>query len=335
MTLSLLDRDVAVDLGTSAVRVHRRGAARTIDEPALLARHRATGRPVAFGHDALRIVGRNPAPIDVTRPIVDGTVADVVGCEQLLRLVFDRALARRRLFARRPGVLVAVPAATTGLERRAVQHAVEAAGARPPVVVMEAPLAAAIGAGLPVEEAYGSMIVDVGRGITEAAVVCLGAPITSASTRVGGARVDRVIADCLRDRYDVAVGEVTAEHTKIALRAACDERRQTLDVRGVDVDTGLPRTVRVDVADLVDALRDPIEAIVTTVRNALDGAPPTLAADVMEEGIFLTGGGALLVGLAERLSDATGITVTTAADPRAAVINGARQCLDVTHRLGG
>jgi rod shape-determining protein MreB len=290
---------------------------------------------VAFGHDALRIVGRNPAPIDVTRPIVDGTVADVVGCEQLLRLVFDRALARRRLFARRPGVLVAVPAATTGLERRAVQHAVEAAGARPPVVVMEAPLAAAIGAGLPVEEAYGSMIVDVGRGITEAAVVCLGAPITSASTRVGGARVDRVIADCLRDRYDVAVGEVTAEHTKIALRAACDERRQTLDVRGVDVDTGLPRTVRVDVADLVDALRDPIEAIVTTVRNALDGAPPTLAADVMEEGIFLTGGGALLVGLAERLSDATGITVTTAADPRAAVINGARQCLDVTHRLGG
>jgi rod shape-determining protein MreB len=334
MTLSLLDRDVAVDLGTSAVRVHRRGAEQTIDEPALLARHRATGRPVAFGHDALRIVGRNPAPIDVTRPIVDGTVADVVACEQLLRLLFDRAFTRRR-FGRRPSALVVVPAATTGLERRAVQHAVEAAGARPPVVVMEAPLAAAIGAGLPVEEAYGSMIVDVGRGITEAAVVCLGAPITSASTHVGGARVDLVIAHCLRDRYDIAVGEVTAEHTKIALRVACDTGRETLDVRGVDVHTGLPRTVCVDVAHLLDALRDPIEAIVTTVRNALDGAPPTLAADVMEEGIFLTGGGALLVGLAERLSDATGVAVTTAADPRGAVINGARQCLDVTHRLGG
>jgi rod shape-determining protein MreB len=334
MTLSLLDRDVAVDLGTSAVRVHRRGAARTIDEPALLARHRATGRPVAFGPDALRIVGRNPAPIDVTRPIVDGTVADVVACEQLLRLVFDRAFARRR-FGRRPSALVVVPAATTGLGRRAVQHAVEAAGARAPVVVMEAPLAAAIGAGLPVEEAYGSMIVDVGRGITEAAVVCLGAPITSASTHVGGARVDRVIADCLRDRYGIAVGEVTAEHTKIALQVARDARQETIEVRGVDVHSGLPRTVRVDLAHLLDALRDPIEAIVTVVRNALDGAPPTLAADVMEEGIFLTGGGALLVGLAERLAEATGVAVTTAADPRAAVINGARQCLDVTHRLGG
>jgi rod shape-determining protein MreB len=334
MTISLLDRDVAVDLGTSAVRVHRRGAHGTIDEPALLARHRATGRPVAFGHDALRIVGRNPAPIDVTRPIVDGTVADVVACEQQLRLVFDRAFARRR-FGRRPSALVAVPAATTGLERRAVQHAVEAAGARSPVVVMEAPLAAAIGAGLPVEEAYGSMIVDVGRGITEAAVVCLGAPITSASTRVGGARVDLVIAECLRDRYGIAVGEVTAEHTKIALRVARETARETLEVRGVDVHSGLPRTVCVDVAVLLDALCDPIEAIVTAVRNALDGAPPTLAADVMEEGIFLTGGGALLAGLAERLSEATGVTVTTAADPRDAVINGARQCLDVTHRLGG
>lgn len=329
MTVRRVARDAAVDLGSAAVRVHTRVGS-VVEEASLVARA-SDGRAVAFGTNALDFVGRHPAQISMVRPVVDGVIGDVAACDELVRFALRRALGRR---ARRPRLIVTVPAAATGLERRAARHAVEAAGGRVPAVVLESPLAAAIGAGLAVEEAFGSMVVDVGRGITEAAVVCLGTLVATSSSYAAGAALDAAVARHLRDGHRLAVGERSAEAVKIRAGHAARDGDEIIAVRGVDTATGLPATIEVAVGDLSEAMSDVLDAIATTVRNALDAAPPTLAADVMDQGILLVGGTARLPGLAERIANATGIAVDVVSNPERAVIAGAGECLAVAPLVG-
>lgn len=315
-------RELGVDIGTTAVRIATVTRV-VVDEPSVVA-HDRTGRVIAIGRDALAILGRNPRQVTVTRPVRDATIADVAAAEQLLATLIRRVARRRR-----PTVVAAVSLVATGLERRAIRHALHAAGARD-VVLVETPMAAAIGADLPVEEAFGSMVVDVGRGATEAAVVSLGAIVTARAERIGGAVADATLARHLREVHGIAVGEVSAEAAKLALATAGDE----LEVRGVDVASGLPRSLLLPRDELRDALDDVVDAIAQTAKNALDAAPATLAADVMEEGIALTGGGSLLAPVADRVARLTGVAVRVPARPEHAVITGVRACLEASVGLG-
>lgn len=315
------DRGVAIDLGSGAVRISVPGVD-VVDEPTVLVRDRR-GRAVAVGTEALRMVGRGPDTVEVVRPVVDGVVVDLPACQQLLRLLLGRLRGRRR----RDTTVVSVPTGATSLERRALRQPLQAAGVAGPIVLLESTLAAAIGSGLPVEEPFGSMVVDVGRGVTEAAVISLGAIVSARTTRVGGSAVDAAIVRHLRERHGLAVGEVTAERIKTTLGAA-----HRIDVRAVDVAIGLPRVLSFEPDELRAAYEESLAAIVATVTGALDSAPPELAADVVDGGITLTGGSSHLDGLAHRIAVATGVPVHMAADGPRAVIDGARQCVAVVSR---
>ncbi|HET7487642.1 MAG TPA: rod shape-determining protein [Acidimicrobiales bacterium] len=323
---SFLGRDMAVDLGTANTLVYVRGRGIVLNEPSVVAVNVKDGRPLSVGVEAKRMIGRTPSHIRAIRPLKDGVIADFEICEKMLRYFIQKIHQRR--FAK-PRMVICVPSGITGVEQRAVKEAAEFAGARKPAYIIEEPMAAAIGAGLPVHEPTGNMVVDIGGGTTEVAVISLGGIVTSQSIRIGGDKLDYAIIQFIKKEYSLALGERTAEEIKIALGSACAlEEELHAEIRGRDLITGLPKTIVTTTEEIRDAIDDPVSAIVDSVKVTLDKTPPELAADIMEQGIVLTGGGALLHGLDARLSAETGMPIVIARNPLHSVAIGAGQCLE-------
>ncbi len=324
---SFLGRDMAVDLGTANTLVYVRGRGIVLNEPSVVAVNVRDGRPLSVGAEAKRMIGRTPNHIQAIRPLKDGVIADFEICEKMLRY-FIQKIHQHRRFAR-PRMVICVPSGITGVEQRAVQEAAEFAGAKKPAYIIEEPMAAAIGAGLPVHEPTGNMVVDIGGGTTEVAVISLGGIVTSQSIRIGGDELDHSIIQFIKKEYSLALGERTAEEIKIALGTACPLADEVhAEIRGRDLITGLPKTIVTSTEEIRGALEEPLSAIVDSVKVTLDKTPPELAADIMEQGIVLTGGGALLHGLDARLSNETGMPIVIARNPLHSVAIGAGQCLE-------
>jgi rod shape-determining protein MreB and related proteins len=323
---SLIGRDMAVDLGTANTLVYVRGRGVLLNEPSVVALNTQTHEILAIGHEAKRMLGRTPDSITAIRPMRDGVIADFESTEQMLRL-FIQQVHRRRYFAK-PRLVVCVPSGITSVEQRAVKEAGYQAGARR-VYIIEEPMAAAIGAGLPVHEATGNMVVDVGGGTTEVAVISLGGIVTSLSIRTAGDDLDQAIVTWFKKEHSLLLGERTAEQIKVELGSAFPRPDEPdADIRGRDMVSGLPRTVTVASAEVRRALEEPLNAIVDAVRTTLDKTPPELAGDIMDRGLVLTGGGALLRGLDDRLRHETGMPVHVADDPLHSVALGAGKCVE-------
>jgi rod shape-determining protein MreB len=321
-----LGRDMAVDLGTANTLVYVRGRGIVLNEPSVVAVNVKDGRPLAVGAEAKRMIGRTPSHIQAVRPMKDGVIANFEICEKMLRYFIQRVHQRR--FAK-PRMVICVPSGITGVEKRAVQEAAEYAGARKPAYIIEEPMAAAIGAGLPVQEPTGNMVVDIGGGTTEVAVISLGGIVVSQSVRIGGDELDDAIIAYVKKEYSVALGERTAEEIKIALGSACSLQEElNAEIRGRDLVTGLPKTIVTSTEEIREAIEEPLQAIIDAVKVTLDKTPPELAADIMEQGIVLTGGGALLHGIDVRLSSETGMPILIADNPLHSVAIGSGQCLE-------
>src|SRR4030081_3873489 len=317
---------MAVDLGTANTLVYVRGMGIVLDEPSVVAVNVKDGRPLAVGIEAKRRIGRTPSHIKAIRPLKDGVIADFEICEKMLEYFIRRVHHRR--FSK-PRMVICVPSGITGVEQRAVQEAAEYAGARKPAYIIEEPMAAAIGAGLPVHEPTGNMVVDIGGGTTEVAVISLGGIVTSQSVRIGGDELDEAIIQFIKKEYSLALGERTSEEIKIALGSACPlEEELHAEIRGRDLITGLPKTIVTTTEEIREAIEEPVSAVVDAVKVTLDKTPPELAADIMEQGIVLTGGGALLHGLDARLAAETGMPIIIANNPLHSVVMGSGQCLE-------
>ena len=317
---------MAVDLGTANTLVYVRGRGIVLNEPSVVAVNTTTSAILAVGAEAKRMIGRTPAHIRVIRPLRDGVIADFDITEKMLRY-FIQKVHHRRLMAK-PRIVVCIPSGITGVEQRAVEEATYAAGARAAFVIEE-PMAAAIGAGLPIHEPSGNMVVDIGGGTTEVADISLGGIVTAASVRVGGDELDEAIIQHVKKEYSLALGERTAEAIKIAIGSAFPTADEMIaEIKGRDLITGLPKTINVTSEEIRKALEEPVNAIIDAVRNTLDRCPPELAADVMERGIVLTGGGALLKGMDERLKHETGMPIHVAENPLSCVAIGSGKCLE-------
>jgi len=323
---TLMARDMAVDLGTANTVVYVRGRGIVLDEPSVVAVNVRDGRPLAVGLEAKRMIGRTPAHIQAIRPLKDGVIADFEICEKMLRYFIQKVNASRWV---KPRMVICVPSGVTGVEKRAVQEAAVFAGARKEPFIIEEPMAAAIGAGLPVHEPSGNMVVDIGGGTTEVAVISLGGIVASQSVRIGGDELDEAIINFIKKEYSLALGERTAEEVKITLGSAWPLMEELhAEIRGRDLITGLPKTIVTSTEEIRDALEEPVSAIVDAVKVTLDKTPPELAADIMEKGIMLAGGGALLHGLDARLQHETGMPILIAHDPLHCVAIGGGQTLE-------
>ena len=323
---TIVGRDMAVDLGTANTVVYVRGHGIVLNEPSIVAINVRDGRPLAVGMEAKQMLGRTPAHIQAIRPLKDGVIADFDICEKMLRYFIQRVHQRRWA---KPRIVICVPSGITGVEQRAVQEAAEYAGARKPAYIIEEPMAAAIGAGLPVHEPAGNMIVDIGGGTTEVAVISLGGIVASESVRIAGDEVDEAIIQWAKKEYSLALGERTAEQVKLELASAWPLKEELYaEIRGRDLVTGLPKTVVVSTAELREAIDEPVMAIIDAVKYTLDRTPPELAADMMEKGIVITGGGALLHGLDARMAAETSMPVFIADNPLFSVVLGSGQCLE-------
>jgi len=323
---AFLGRDMAVDLGTANTLVYVRGRGIVLNEPSVVAVNTATSAILAVGAEAKRMIGRTPSHIRVIRPLRDGVIADFDITEKMLRY-FIQKVHHRRLMAK-PRIVVCIPSGVTGVEQRAVEEATYAAGARAAFVIEE-PMAAAIGAGLPIHEPSGNMVVDIGGGTTEVAVISLGGIVTASSVRVGGDELDEAIIQHVKKEYSVALGERTSEAIKIAIGSAFPTSDEMIaEIKGRDLVSGLPKTIHVTSEEIRKALEEPVNSIIDAVRNTLDRCPPELAADVMERGMVLTGGGALLKGMDERLKHETGMPIHVAENPLSCVAIGSGKCLE-------
>ena len=324
--LAFLGRDMAVDLGTANTLVYVRGRGIVLNEPSVVALNTNTGQIVAVGVEAKRMIGRTPGNIVAVRPLKDGVIADFDVTERMLRYFIQKV--HRRSHLAKPRVVVAVPSGITGVEQSAVKEAGHQAGARR-VYIIEEPMAAAIGAGLPVNEPTGNMVVDIGGGTTEVAVISLGGIVTSASIRIGGDELDQAIITFGKKEYSLMLGERTAEEIKMAIGSAYDlEKDEHTEIRGRDLVSGLPKTVVISAAEVRKAIEEPVNAIVDAVKTTLDKCPPELSGDVMDRGIVLTGGGALLKGLDERLRHETGMPIHIADRPLDCVALGSGKCVE-------
>ena len=335
--LGLLSHDVGIDLGTANTLVTVRNRGIVISEPSVVAMDTRTKHVLAIGAEAKRMVGRTPASIIAMRPLRDGVISDFDVTEQMLRY-FIKKVHDRYAQISRPRVLVGIPSGVTEVEKRAVRDATINAGARWARLIEE-PMAAAIGAGLPVSEPSGSLIVDIGGGTTEVAVVSLGGIVVSRSIRIGGDEMDSDIVSFARREYNLLMGERTAEEIKIALGSAYPEEKadeRTVTFRGRDLLTGLPRSVEVGGDQIREALEPSIAQIVDAIKETIEETPPELVADVMDQGIVLAGGGALLAGLDRRVAEATQMPVHIADDPLTCVVRGTGRVLedlDTHHRV--
>lgn len=326
--LGLFSRDIAIDLGTANTLVMVRGQGVVINEPSVVAIEARTKRVLAIGSEAKQMVGRTPASIVAIRPLRDGVISDFDVTEKMLHYFIRKVHEKLILPIPRPRVIVGIPGGVTEVEKRAVHDACVSAGAREAHLV-EQPMAAAIGAGLPVTEPLGSMIIDIGGGTTEVAVISLGGIVVSTSIRVAGDEMDEEIVNYARQKYNLLIGERMAERAKIEIGSAYPlEEEKTLTLRGRNLITGLPEAVTVSSVEIREGLSGPVSEIVEATRSTLDETPPELVADLMEHGIALAGGGALLLGLAQRLSEETKMRVYVANDPLTAVVEGAGHVLE-------
>nr|WP_305790661.1 rod shape-determining protein [Actinomadura rubrobrunea] len=325
--MSFLGRDMAVDLGTANTLVYVRGRGIVLNEPSVVAINTNTGKIVAVGIEAKRMIGRTPGNIVAVRPLKDGVIADFDVTERMLRY-FIQKVHKRRHFAK-PRIVVAVPSGITGVEQRAVKEAGYQAGARR-VYIIEEPMAAAIGAGLPVYEPTGNMVVDIGGGTTEVAIISLGGIVTSQSVRVGGDELDQAIISFSKKEYSLMLGERTAEEIKMAIGSAHPggEDEPHAEIRGRDLVSGLPKTVVISAEEVRRAIEEPVNAIVDAVKTTLDKCPPELSGDIMDRGIALTGGGALLKHLDERLREETGMPIHLVDNPLDSVVLGTGKCVE-------
>ncbi|HVE92892.1 MAG TPA: rod shape-determining protein [Actinomycetota bacterium] len=330
-TLQYLGRDMAVDLGTANTLVYVRGRGIVLNEPSVVAINQKTSAILAVGAEAKRMVGRTPGHISAIRPLKDGVIADFDVTEQMIRYFIAKVHGRRKLA--KPRIVICVPSGITGVEQRAVEEAGAQAGARR-IHIIEEPMAAAIGAGLPVHEPTGNMVVDIGGGTTEVAVISLGGIVVAESIRTGGDKLDDAVIQYIKKEYSMMLGERTAEEVKWCIGSAFplpDEPRA--EIRGRDLVTGLPRTITISAEEVRRALEEPVSNIVDAVKSTLDRTPPELAADIMDRGIVLTGGGALLRGLDERLKHETGMPIHVSESPLHAVALGAGRCLEEIESL--
>lgn len=324
--LGRFSRDMGIDLGTANTLVHVRGRGILLREPSVVAIERDNKRVLAVGEDAKRMLGRTPGSIIAIRPLKDGVIADFDQTERMLRYFIEKV--HRRTMWVMPRVVVGIPSGVTEVERRAVIDATKKAGAKEAFLIEE-PMAAAIGAGLPIVEPTGSMIVDIGGGTTEVAVISLSGIVTSRSIRVAGDEIDEAIASYVRRTYNLYIGDRTAEEAKFAVGSAypAGEDRKML-VRGRDLISGLPRSAEISSAEIREAIQEPVGAIVDAVKVTLETCPPELSADIMERGIVLAGGGALLEGLDQLLSRETSMPVHIATDPLSCVVIGTGRVLE-------
>jgi rod shape-determining protein MreB len=324
--LSFLGRDMAVDLGTANTLVYVRGRGIVLNEPSVVAINTNTGKIVAVGIEAKRMIGRTPGNIVAVRPLKDGVIADFDVTERMLRY-FIQKVHKRRHFAK-PRIVVAVPSGITGVEQRAVKEAGYQAGARR-VYIIEEPMAAAIGAGLPVHEPTGNMVVDIGGGTTEVAIISLGGIVTSQSIRVGGDELDQAIISYAKKEYSLMLGERTSEEIKMAIGSAYPfDDEPHAEIRGRDLVSGLPKTVVISAEEIRKAIEEPVNTVVDAVKTTLDKCPPELSGDIMDRGIALTGGGALLKNIDERLREETGMPIHMVDNPLDSVVLGSGKCVE-------
>ncbi len=319
--LGVFSNDIGIDLGTATTLVYVKGQGVVLCEPSVVAIDRNTHQVLAVGEEAKRMLGRTPGNIVAIRPMKDGVIADFDITEAMLRYFIRKVHRRRPLVT--PRVVIAVPSGITEVEKRAVKDSAERAGARSPVFLVEEPIAAAIGVGLPVHEPSGNMVVDIGGGTTEIAVISLAGIVFSKSIRVGGDECDEAIISHLKKTYNLMIGERTAEEVKIKIGSAFPlEEETTMEVRGRDILAGLPKTVTVSSEEIREALSEALAAILEAIRITLERTPPELSADLISRGLILAGGGALLRGLDKLISEETGLPVHIADDPLTAVALG-------------
>ncbi len=328
--LGLLSADMAIDLGTANTLVYVKGKGIVLDEPSVVAITNIRGRKqvLAVGEEAKQMVGRTPGNIEAIRPLRDGVIADFEVAEEMIKH-FIRKVHNRRGFAS-PRVIVCVPSGSTAVERRAIQESAESAGARR-VFLIEEPMAAAIGAGLPVTEPTGSMVVDIGGGTTEVAVLSLGGIVYARSIRVGGNKMDEAIISYIRRNHNLLIGESTAERIKKEIGSAClpeDGNGRVLEIKGRDLMNGVPKEIVISQRQIAESLAEPVSAIIEAVKVALEHTAPELSADIVDKGIVLTGGGALLGNLDFVLRHATGLPVSLADEPLTCVALGTGRCLE-------
>lgn len=325
----MLMKRIGIDLGTANVLVAVKGKGIVLNEPSVVAISRRDNRLEAIGAQAREMLGRNPHAIEVIRPLREGVIADYLVTEAMLRYLIRRVMGSMRYFGTRPEVMVCVPVGATSVEQRAVRDAAEQAGARKPAWLIPEPLAAALGARLPISAPRGSMVVDIGGGRTEAAVISLSGIVVADSIRIGGDKLDEAIAQYVRRRHNLIIGERTAEEVKIAIGSALPlEEELTMEAQGRDQVTGLPRTVTLTSTEIAQALQDPLNAIIERVRGVLERTPPELASDIVERGIVLTGGGALLRKIDQLLTEELGVPCMVAENPLQCVALGAAMALE-------
>ncbi len=320
-----LARDLAIDLGTANTLIYERGRGVVLDEPSVVAVEAGTTRLLAAGSRAKEMLGRTPEHVRAIRPLQDGVISDADVTERMLRWFVDQVRPSRLV---RPRMVVCVPSEVTGVERRALEDAAMRSGARA-VYVIEEPMAAAIGAGLPVQETQASMVVDIGGGTTDVAVLSLGGIVSSRSIRVGGDELDEAIVAHVKSEYSLLLGERSAEDIKVAVGSAFPLREELAHrVRGRDLISGLPKTVEVSSTEVRRAIEGPVLQVIDLARVVLDVCPPELAGDILDRGVTLTGGGALLRGLGERMQHELGVPVRVADDPLRAVALGSGRCVE-------
>lgn len=306
-------KDIGIDLGTANTLVYLKGKGIVLREPSVVAIEANSKKVLAVGEEAKKMVGRTPGNIIAIRPLKDGVIADFDITQSMLRHFLEKVLPKRAIA--KPRVVICVPAGVTNVERRAVEEAAYQAGATE-VYIAEEPMAAAIGAGLPVGEPTGSMIVDIGGGTTDVAIISLEGIVTSKSLRVGGDEMDEAIINYIKKEYNLMIGERTAEEIKIQIGSAYPKDvEETMEVRGRDLVTGLPKTLKISSNEIMKALQEPVYAIIDAIKSTLEKTPPELAADIMDKGIMLTGGGALLDGLDKLVRQETGMPVQIAENP--------------------
>ncbi|MGO1470471.1 MAG: rod shape-determining protein [Tissierella sp.] len=308
-----MNKDMGIDLGTANTLVYVKGREIVTREPSVVAIQTTNKQVLAVGEEAKRMIGRTPGDIIAIRPLKDGVIADFDVTQSMLKHFIKSAYKRKSLF--QPRVVVCVPSGVTEVEKRAVEEAAVHAGAREAYLIEE-PMAAAIGAGLPVHEPTGSLIVDIGGGTTEVAVISLGGIVTSKSIRVGGDELDESIVSYIKKTYNLMIGERTAEEIKINIGSADGgTEKKLMDIRGRDLISGLPKTIEISSVEIYDALKEPVANIIEAIKTSLEKTPPELASDIIEQGIMLTGGGALLDGMDRLITEETGMPVKIAEEP--------------------
>lgn len=331
--LSVFSTDIGIDLGTANTLVYVKGQGVVLCEPSVVAIERGTYQVLAVGEEAKRMLGRTPGNIIAIRPMKDGVIADFDITEAMLRYFIRKVHSRKGQLVS-PRVVIAVPSGITEVEKRAVKDSAERAGARNPVYLVEEPIAAAIGVGLPIHEPAGNMIIDIGGGTTEIAVISLSGIVFAKSIRIGGDEFDEAIATHLKKSYNLMIGERTAEEIKIRIGSAYPlEEELTMEVKGRDILAGLPKTITTTSEEIREALSEPLSAILEAVRIALERTPPELSADLIDRGLVLAGGGALLRGLDKLISEETGLPVHVADDPLTAIALGTGRYLADFHLL--